>query len=160
MIDEKNLTKYYSRIAEKLDEIIPVEWNKISMYAEEIGDVSAVCFYYYTDNCKKIHYSEDIPEECKVSEKIYDSLSDELISINKELWFEFKNAGQPTWQALTFNLDYNYKFNAKFNYEINHEIGPLDRIIRWAYDELGLIPQNEYEKELLEEYLKEQGKTL
>lgn len=160
MIDEKKLTIYYSKIAEKLDEIIPVKWDKISMYAEEIGDVSSVSFYYYTDNCTKWHYSEDIPEECSVSEKIFDSLLDELISINKKLWLEFKNAGQPTWCSLIFNLDCNWKFQAKFGYERNNEIGPLERLIRWAYDELGIIPKYEYEKELLEEYLKEQGKSL
>ncbi len=35
MVEENKLIKYYSQIAEKLDEIIPVTWDKISMYAEE-----------------------------------------------------------------------------------------------------------------------------
>lgn len=160
MINENNLTKYYSRIDEKLDEIIPVKWDKISMYAEEAGNVSSVSFYYYTNNCMKLHYSGDIPEECSVDEEIFDSLTDELAAINKELWLEFKNAGESTWCSLTFNLDCNWKFKAKFAYEKNNEIGRLEREIRWAYDELGIIPKDEYERELLEEYLEEQGKSL
>lgn len=160
MINENNLTKYYSRIAEKLDEIIPVKWDKISMYAEEVGDVSSVSFYYYTNNCMELHYSGDIPEECSIDEGIFDSLTDELAAINKELWLEFKNAGESTWCSLTFSLDCNWKFQAKFAYEKNNEIGRLEGEIRWAYDELGIIPKDEYERELLEEYLEEQGKSL
>ncbi|MBN1045251.1 hypothetical protein DVW08_07690 [Clostridium botulinum] len=36
----------------------------------------------------------------------------------------------------------------------------MEREIRWAYDEWGIVPEDEYEKELLEEHLKEQGKSL
>lgn len=160
MIDESKLTKYYSEIAGKLDEIIPVKWDKISMYAEEVGDVSSVSFYYYTDNGMELHHSGDIPEECNVDEEIFDSLTDELIAINKKLWLEFKNARESTWCSLTFNLDCNWKFQAKFVYERDNEIGRLEREVRWAYDELGIVPEDEYERELLEEYLKEQGKNL
>lgn len=160
MIKESKLSKYYSEIAEKLNEIIPVKWDKISMYAEEVGDVSSVSFYYYTDNGMKVHYSGDIPDECNVDEDIYDSLTDELIAINKELWLEFKNAEESTWCSFTFNLDCNWKFQIKFAYERDNEVGRLEREIRWAYDELGIVPEDEYERELLEEYLKEQGKSL
>ncbi|WP_297430164.1 immunity protein YezG family protein [Clostridium sp.] len=159
MINENNLTRYYSEIAEKLDEIIPVDWDKIVMYAEEIGDVGSVSFYYYTDNVK-VHYSGDIPYEYNVSEDIFDSLIDELMNTNKCLWDEFKNAGESTWSSLTFYLDSGWRFKVKFGYERNTEIGHLEREIRWAYDELGIIPENDYEKKLLEEYLKGQGKSL
>lgn len=160
MINENDLTRYYSEIAERLDEIIPVDWDKIVMYAEEIGDVSSVSFYYYINNNTKVHYSGDIPDEYNVSEDIFDSLIDELMKTNKCLWNEFKNAEESTWSSLTFYLDSNWKFKAKFGYERNAEIGHLEREIRWAYDELGIIPENEYEKKLLEEYLNEQGKSL
>lgn len=155
MIQKSNLVKYYNAIAKKLDQIIPVKWDKISMYAEEIGNVRSVSFYYYTDNGKKVHYSGNIPEEYNVNEEIYDSLTDELVAINKKLWLEFKNSGEPTWYALTFHLDCDWKFETKFSYERNTEIGKLEREIRWAYDELGLVPEDEYEKTLLNGYLKE-----
>ena len=90
MINENNLTKYYSQIAKKLDEIIPSEWDKIVMYAEEIGDVSSVSFYYYTNNYTKLHHSGNIPNEYSVDEEIFDSLTDELININKGLWSKVK----------------------------------------------------------------------
>ncbi len=43
---------------------------------------------------------------------------------------------------------------------MNIELGDYERGIRWAYDELGIVPNNEYQKKLLEEYLNEQGKSL
>ena len=160
MVEENKLIKYYSQIAEKLDEIIPVTWDKISMYAEEFGDVSSVSFYYYTDNNSVLHHSGDIPGEWNVDEEIYDRLTDELMEINKGLWLEFKESGEPTWCSFTFNLNSEWKFKIKFSYERDEQVGSLEREIRWAYDELGIIPEDDYEKELLEEYLSEQGKSL
>lgn len=95
-MEDKKLSKYYGEIAEKLDEMIPVEWDNIILYAEETGDVSSASFYY----------------------------------------------------------------NEKNEYKRDSKIGQLERRIRWAYNELGIIPKDEYEKELLEEYLEEQGKSL
>lgn len=46
MIKENNLIKYYSELAGKLDEIIPCEWERIALYAEETGDVSAASFFF------------------------------------------------------------------------------------------------------------------
>lgn len=155
MVNENNLSKYYSEIAEKLDYIIPIEWDKIVLYGEENGDVSSVSFYFYTENCEKVHHSGDIPEEYNVSKNIFKTLLRELLEINKNLWLQFKEADEPTWNSLTFQLDSDWKFKIKYGYERNSEIGRLEREIRWAYDELGIIPEDEYEKELLEEYLKE-----
>ncbi len=60
MIKESDLNKYYAEIANQLNEIIPVEWKRIIMYAEDLGDSSSVSFYFYTkeDNnilsCEKL----------------------------------------------------------------------------------------------------------
>lgn len=160
MINENNLTKYYSDIAEKLDEIIPGKWDKIVMYAEELGNVRSVCFYFYTMNLESIHYSGNIPEEYNIDRGIYNSLLRELRQCNKNLWLEFKNSGEKEWNSITFYLDNDWKFKVKFGYELNSEIGDYEREIRWAYDELGIVPKSEYKKKILEEYLKEQGKSL
>lgn len=160
MINENNLSKYYSKIAEKLDEMIPTEWDKVVLYGEEVGNVSSVSFYFFTDNSNKVHHSGDIPQEYNVSKNIFKSLLRELVEINKNLWLEFKVSDEPTWCFFTFYLDSDWKFKVKYGYERNNEIGRLEREIRWAYDELGIIPKDEYEKKLLEEYLKEQGKNI
>lgn len=49
-MEDKKLSKYYGEIAEKLDEMIPVEWDNIILHAEETGDVSSASFYYNEKN--------------------------------------------------------------------------------------------------------------
>lgn len=57
MFNEDVLTQYYQEIADKLSEMIPSdEWEKIVMYAEEVGDVSGAAFYFYTDNETEVHH--------------------------------------------------------------------------------------------------------
>jgi conserved hypothetical protein len=154
MINENNLNKYYSEIAEKLGEIIPIEWNRIVMYAEEFGTANSTSFYFYTEDGNKINYSGDIPNEFSVSRDTFKPLLRELREIVRNLWKEFKNVGEATRNSLTFYLESDGKFKIKFNYEINDKIGLLEREIRWAYDELGIVPEDEYGKKLLDEYLK------
>ena len=76
MIEENKLVKYYSEIAEKLDEMIPCEWEKVYLYDKD------------------------------------DSLTS------------------------------------------------TQRRIRWAYEELNIIPNGGYGRKLLKEYLEEQGREL
>lgn len=59
-----------------------------------------------------------------------------------------------------FKLDSGWKFSAKFDYEINSDIETLERRIRWAYDELGIIPQGEYGRKLLKKYLESQSREI
>ncbi|MBL4931980.1 immunity protein YezG family protein [Clostridium paridis] len=153
MINENNLNKYYSEIAEKLGEIIPVEWDKVVMYAEVLETVSSASFYFYTDDCNKINYSGTIPDKFGVSKDAFKLLLRELREINRNLWIEFKNAGETTWSTLNYNLSSDGKFKVKFGYEINNEIGLLEREIRWSYEELEIIPDDEYGKKLLDEYI-------
>lgn len=157
MIDERNLTKYYSDIANQLDDMIPVEWNKIIMYAEENGMSTIASFYFYTKQDNKIHYSSNIPEDFSVSRDIYKQLLRELWGSIEGLWNEFKKADEKTWYTLTFTLESDWRFNAEFGYELNEEIGDFERRILWAYNEIGLIPNDEYAKSVLERLL---GKKL
>ena len=34
MIEESKLTQYYEQIANKLDELIPIDWKRVAMYTE------------------------------------------------------------------------------------------------------------------------------
>ena len=61
-MEDKKLSKYYGEIAEKLDEMIPVEWDNIILYAEETGDVSSASFYYNEKNSKEYCYSSSTCE--------------------------------------------------------------------------------------------------
>lgn len=163
MINENNLSKYYSKIANKLNEMIPVEWEKIAMYAEELGDVSSASFYFYTqdkDGSLISHNSGYLQDEYNVSEEEWDSSFDELFSANKELWLEFEKAGEKTWDILIFKLDSNGKFKIKFEYDTDRNIDFFTKEIIWAYEDLGIVPQDNYSMSILEDYLKSKGEEL
>lgn len=163
MINENNLSKYYSEIANKLNEMIPVEWKKIAMYAEELGDVSSASFYFYTENKNGdliAHNSGNLQEEYNIDEGEYDYLLNELFQINKRLWLEFKKSGEKTWDILIFKLSSDGKFKIKFEYDVNRDVDYFERKIIWAYEDLGIVPQGRFGMSILEDYLKSKGEEL
>ena len=154
MIDEDNLKKYYVKIANQLNNIIPIEWKKIIMYAEDLGDSSSVSFYFYTKEDDNIHHSGNIPEDFSVSRNIFRKLLRELRGTIKNLRNEFNKENEKLWYTLTFVLEEDWRFNVKFGYEIDKEISDFERQVIWAYNELGLVPKGEFGREVLEEYLR------
>ena len=159
MMNEETLTKYYTAIAQKLDELIPCEWEKVALYAEQGEGVSAVRFYFYTED-GNYHDSGFLWEEYDVTEEKCTDLLVELMDINENLWHEFKNSGEETWYSYTFKLDKDYKFNMKYSYEKIKATEEMDTEANWAYDELGIIPPDDYTRELLKNYLLKQKREL
>lgn len=158
MINESNLSKYYSMIANQLNEIIPVEWTKIIMHGEKIGSLSGTSFYFYAKEDNKVYYSGSIPEDFSVSRDVFKKLLRELRSIIRDLWKEFKDAGEECWYTITFTLEEDWKFKVKFGYELDEEIGDFEREIIWAYNEVGVMPKADYGKNVLMQYLEKQNK--
>ncbi len=153
MIKESDLNKYYAEIANQLNEIIPVEWKRIIMYAEDLGDSSSVSFYFYTKEDNNIHHSGNIPEDFSVSRNIFRKLLRELRCTIKNLRNEFDKENEKLWYTLTFTLEEDWRFNVKFGYEIDNEMSDFEREVIWAYNEIGLMPKGEFGREVLEEYL-------
>lgn len=158
MIKESNLNKYYAEIANKLNQLIPVEWKKIIMYNEELDDYSNTVFYFYTKE-DNIHHSRNIPEDFLVSENIFKGLLKELDKAIDDFRNEFKKENEKLWHTLTFTLNENWLFKVKFGYEIDKKIGTLEREIIWAYNEIGLIPQGKG-REVLIKYLNEKREEI
>lgn len=154
MRKESDLNKYYAEIANQLNEIIPVEWKRIIMYAEDLGDSSSVSFYFYTKEDNNIHHSGNIPEDFSVSRNIFRKLLRELRCTIKNLRNEFDKENEKLWYTLTFTLEEDWRFNVKFGYEIDNEMSDFEREVIWAYNEIGLMPKGEFGREVLEEYLR------
>ena len=153
MIKESDLNKYYAEIANQLNEIIPVEWKRIIMYAEDLGDSSSVSFYFYTKEDNNIHHSGNIPEDFSVHRNIFRKLLRELRCTINNLRNEFDKENEKLWYTLTFVLEEDWRFNVKFGYEIDNEISDFEREVIWAYNEIGLVPKGEFGREVLEKYL-------
>ena len=55
--------------------------------------------------------------------------------------------------TLTFWLNSDFKFKIDFAYEINMEADSYARGVYWAYKTLGIVPQDSFERQVLNEYL-------
>ena len=157
MISEEILEYHYGEIANKLDEMIPVEWKKIVMQAIDFGTSATVYFYFYTKD-DQAHYGSAIPNEYNVDQTIYNNFVSELIEVNSNFREEFVKANIDPWESMTFILNEDWSFSIDYNYDQNIEIGDFERRVIWAYEELGIMPEGEFGKSILEEYLEEKEK--
>ena len=157
MVDEEILMHYYEEIANKLDEMSPVEWTKIAMLAEDLGTSCAAGVYFFTKD-NKVYYNHNIPEDFNVDEEVYRKILDELLEINGRLREEFINFGIQPWKLLSFILNEDWSFKLNYEYEIDEDIDYMERKIIWAYEELGIMPEGEFGKSILKEYLEEKEK--
>lgn len=152
---EKKLNEIYGKIAEVLNDTIPEDWNKIYMYGEILDDVQKSHFYYYPADGSEPVYSHDIPEIFDIDEDDYDEQLDELLDTLTELRLEFKNNGQELWTNLTFILESDGKFNIEYDYTDLSETSPREQFIIWKYKYLGIMPKDEIDKKIIEDYKNE-----
>lgn len=102
----------------------------------------------------KLIYSHDIPELHSISRIEYRDTWRRLIKVLKELSDEFKDNNQEQWTNLTFTLESTGKFKVDYDYEDLSDADDHERRVIWEYTRLGLLPETEYDKSILEEYLK------
>jgi len=151
---EEKLNEIYSKIANTLNDVIPEDWDKVLMYGEISEGAEEVFFYYYPAGQDKPVYSHNIPEIFDISEDEYDELLLQLIDNITELQNELKNNGQEPWTNLTFILESNGKFKFEYDYTDLLEVDDIAHHAVWEYKYLGIIPENEYRRKFVEEYIK------
>ena len=66
---EENLNKMYQEIANKINEMIPVEWERVYTMAY-MNEESEEVFNYTTPGSEELHYYTAIPKEHSVSKNI------------------------------------------------------------------------------------------
>ena len=160
MMDESRLTEYYSQIANKLDEMIPCEWERIYY----LGEVEAQrrswssVFYFKPIDSDEYVRSHNIPDKYDVSEDIYDQLLDEASEILLEIYDCFVQNSQEPWEQLSLCLDATGRFNMNYLYDAisSNGRGPMEREVIWAYDTFGYMPkEGTYMRKVLDAYLEQ-----
>ncbi|WP_374720044.1 antitoxin YezG family protein [Parageobacillus toebii] len=152
-MDETKLDSIYQAIAQNIVETIPEDWTKVYLYAEITEGVHKSYFFYYPVRSDEPAYSHDIPELFDIDENEYDELWYQLLDLLQELWNEFKiNSNQP-WSNLTLILDNEGNFKIDYSYDDLSKVDPHEQQIIWEYKYLGLIPEDDDDKEFLKEYL-------
>lgn len=155
-MNDIKLNSIYQKIAQTINETIPEEWSKVLMYGEISDGTGTAFFFYYNPNSELPIYSHDIPEIYSLNEEEYAKLWYQLLDELKLLSGEFKNNNQEQWTNLTFTLESTGKFKVDYDYEDLSNADDHERRVIWEYTRLGLLPESEYDKRILEEYLKKE----
>ncbi|RPK01754.1 immunity protein YezG family protein [Bacillus subtilis] len=154
-MNNEKMGELYQKIAEHLNEMIPSQWEKIVVYAEILDDSADIYFYFTTPNNNSDYlFSHYIPELFDVSEESYDQLLIELQELFEELKEEFKLDNQDIWTNLTLKLENIGKFSIDYNYDdvLSSELDDLQRRDVWKYQNLGILPKDEDDKEFVINY--------
>ncbi len=81
---EEKLSEMYNKIANEINEMIPVEWEKVYVIAYVDDGGGQVIFYYTKPRNDELYYYSSIVEDYNVLEEIFDDLW-------MELYRSFKN---------------------------------------------------------------------
>ncbi len=145
----------YQLISQNLNDIIPCEWTKIYLYAEVLDDSTMVLFHFKTPENNQIIYSQDIPSHYNVSKDIFKTLLRELRELFEELRTEHRNNNNDVWTNLTLTLDSSGEFQLEYNSDdiLASELYGYERIAIWEYKNLGILPEDDDDKEFVISYL-------
>ena len=160
---EEKLNEMYQQIASKINEMIPVEWERVYTMAYINEESEEVFFNYTTPGSDDLHYYTSIPDDYNVSERIFDELSDELYENFDRLRELFIENNQEPWTSCEFDFNNEGKLNVSFDYIDwkNSGFGQISRDYYYEYKKFGIIPELDYAKKEIkdiEKFIKEQEK--
>lgn len=122
---------YFTKLAEALNNIIPVEWEKIAFYAEVESDAVTQFFYFREKGNPTYIQGGDIYAKYNVSRKEYlifvSEVSDLILKFNSE----YSKKVNSKWNALTFILESTGKFKTEFSYEDLETKSQIKRREEW-----------------------------
>ena len=158
---EEKLNKMYQEIANKINEMIPAEWEQVYTKAYIDDEGGEVLFYYTKPGNNDLHYYTNIPRDYNVSEKIFSDLWDDLFGLFDKLRENFKGDNQEPWTSCEFDFNNEGKLNVAFGYIDwkNSEFGPMARKNYYKYKKFGILPEKEYainKVKKVEQFIKEQ----
>lgn len=157
----EKLENIYRKVAIQLNNTIPESWEKVMVYSEVSEYSDSTVFFYYPKNKNEPIYSLNIEDMEGIDEDEIDHQLNNLDSIFRELWEEFKENKQRPWTNLTFEFHSTGKFDIEFDYTILEEentYNHYERLIIWKYKNLGIFPNEERESDvkLIREYINTQ----
>ncbi|WIL28000.1 TIGR01741 family protein [Staphylococcus aureus] len=161
---EEKLSQKYNEIANEINGMIPVEWEKVYVIAYVDDGGGQVIFYYTKPGNDELYYYSSIVEDYNVLEEVFDDLWMELYRSFKKLRNIFKEESLEPWTSCEFDFTRDGKLNVSFDYIdwIKLGLGPLARENYYMYKKFGVIPEMEYEMEEIKEivqYIKEQDEA-
>ncbi|EIT83670.1 cytoplasmic protein [Fictibacillus macauensis ZFHKF-1] len=155
---EQEMNAMYQVIAEKVHEIIPVEWERFYFYGNITDDGGANYFFFNTvENPNNYIYSVDLLTKNMVPLNEYNDNDMQLYFLSKKLKDVFKKHKQELWYSFTMSVERSGKFKLHYDYtnwDVT-EYDPSARLMLWEYKYLEVVPTDEDDKEVLDQYIQE-----
>ena len=145
---EKQINEKMTEIVNKVNNMIPVEWEDLYINFEVDKTLSGGVIFFFKHK-GEYHYYMDIPSLFNISEDEFDKEFFELFDLGGEIKKIFIEHGLAEWSAFTIKVDENNKVSLDFDYApwLESDFGPTDRIDFFEYKYLGKQPANEKELE-------------
>ncbi|MGD6974587.1 immunity protein YezG family protein [Bacillus altitudinis] len=158
----KKIEINYKEISATLNEMIPCNWGKVWLYAEIVDDSSEITFYFCTLDDEELVYGHKIPKKYNLSESIYDDFLISLYDSFERLKEEYIKNDLGVWTTATLQLDHTGKFSIEYGYDDIYSLGidNVQRIAVWEYETFGFLPDDEEDKEVVLNYIKNKEKKM
>ncbi len=155
-MESSRMNEIYHDIASKVNDLIPVEWEKVFLYGEVLYDSERVFFYFVPKANHELVYSLDIWRKYNIERSTYKTYRNLLYDSIFDLHNEYKKHYEKIWTNLTLILENTGKFSIEFNYDdiYNSVFNDIERHLIWKYEVMDIVPELEEHKEIIERYLK------
>lgn len=144
---------FINKICNKINDMIPEEWNKVYIYGEVTEGAGVAAFYYYPQDKDRYVFSADIIDLFDIDENEFSNDEYELLKLFEQLQQEFKNSDQEVWTSVTIYLESTGKFKVDYDYTDLSDADDYNRQIIWEYKHLGVMPEDEDDKQIVEGYI-------
>ncbi|OMH95361.1 TIGR01741 family protein, partial [Staphylococcus argenteus] len=116
MTFEEKLRQMYNEIANEINGMIPVEWEKVYAMAYIDDEGGEVFFNYTKPGSDDLNYYTDIPKEYNISVKVFDDLWMDLYDLFEELRDLFKEEDLEPWTSCEFDFTREGELKVSFDY--------------------------------------------
>ncbi|WP_054711496.1 immunity protein YezG family protein [Bacillus sp. JCM 19041] len=145
-----NANEIIERLAQLINETIPVTWKEVYFEGGIYGEYGGVFYFFNTFESDVFTYFYDIPNLYNLDEDVYDHYENELFDCTAELQDLFIENNQEPWASVILIMNEGRKQDVRFEY-IDWSKSPFNQTDRFAYFQykyLNKSPKNEKEKEV------------
>lgn len=152
---ERQLNTLYNKLAQHINNMIPVEWDKIYLLGSVTEDKAySSIFYFVESETQKTIRGYDIINKYSIPENIWKYLWQQMMDIVLEINNCFCKNGQESWNEMIFIIDKYGEFNIDFNYNVK-DVASFARETVWTYETFGYEFDDDYRKLILKRHFKQ-----
>ena len=153
--DTPRIRELYQELANLIKAMIPEEWSTVYFYGEVLPDSGSAYFFYRRPSDNELIYSHDLTRKYRVDKRVFGKQMLAIFHSQADLNREYAANYEKVWTNLTLILERSGKFDIKFGYEDVLHCGydSFDRRKIWMYEVIGVEPEDDEGKALIQRYL-------